>query len=98
MFGEHIGQLHVYVKDDVDRIRVYSVEGGPDAWELQSVTLNHDIWRTAGKPKRIMFVAVRGAGISGDIAIDDITLNEGVCPLPGKISFFYVNCKDRTCE
>jgi hypothetical protein len=32
---------------------------------------------------KVVFEAVRGSGINGDIALDDVLIKEGACPSPG---------------
>lgn len=41
-------------------------------------------------PYTITFEGVIGAGVSSDIAVDDIIITPGVCPVIGSCNFEYV--------
>ena len=41
-----------------------------------------------------MFEASVGSSYSGDIAIDDVLITDGACPMPGKISLRLIHDDD----
>uniref|UniRef100_A0A673H7P7 MAM domain-containing protein n=1 Tax=Sinocyclocheilus rhinocerous TaxID=307959 RepID=A0A673H7P7_9TELE len=81
MYGKHIGTLNAFVKQKGQS----TSDAGP-AWSLSGN--QGDRWRQAKisihptASFQVMFEGIRGPGIEGDIAIDDVTLEEGECPDP----------------
>lgn len=39
---------------------------------------------------QVIFEGIRGQGIEGDIAIDDVTLEEGECPDPPSNRMYFI--------
>ncbi|TDG98516.1 hypothetical protein EPR50_G00201060 [Perca flavescens] len=80
MYGKHIGSLHVLLRQKGQTVTETSV------WTL--VGNQGDRWRQAkvnihpAAAFQIVMEGVRGAGIEGDIAIDDVTIEEGECKDP----------------
>ncbi|XP_039641392.1 MAM domain-containing glycosylphosphatidylinositol anchor protein 2 [Perca fluviatilis] len=80
MYGKHIGSLHVLLRQKGQTVTDTSV------WTL--VGNQGDRWRQAkvnihpAAAFQIVMEGVRGAGIEGDIAIDDVTIEEGECKDP----------------
>ncbi|XP_051502933.1 MAM domain-containing glycosylphosphatidylinositol anchor protein 2-like [Myxocyprinus asiaticus] len=80
MYGKHIGTLNVYLRQ--------KSQSGQDAsvWTLSGN--QGDRWRQARvnihptSSFQIVLEGIRGAGIEGDIAIDDVTIEEGECRDP----------------
>ncbi|XP_060564981.1 MAM and LDL-receptor class A domain-containing protein 1-like [Ruditapes philippinarum] len=84
MNGKHIGSLNVYVKTGamLPSAPVWSLSGpqGPQ-WALGQATVRANI------PYRIVFEGVIGNGYQGDISIDDISMTNSACKLPGNCDF-----------
>lgn len=83
MNGQTIGTLNVYVK-------VFGMRGTP-LWTLSG---NQGLqWQKAQVtvfsvlPYQISFEGVIGSGFKGDIAIDDIRIDDGACPAAGSCNF-----------
>uniref|UniRef100_A0A8C1TCU2 MAM domain containing glycosylphosphatidylinositol anchor 2 n=1 Tax=Cyprinus carpio TaxID=7962 RepID=A0A8C1TCU2_CYPCA len=81
MYGKHIGTLNAFVKQKgqstSDAGPVWSLSGNQgDRWRQAKISIHP----TASF--QVMFEGIRGPGIEGDIAIDDVTLEEGECPDP----------------
>ncbi|XP_078134261.1 MAM domain-containing glycosylphosphatidylinositol anchor protein 2 [Sander vitreus] len=80
MYGKHIGSLNVFLRQKGPTVTDTSV------WTL--VGNQGDRWRQAkvnihpAAAFQIVMEGVRGAGIEGDIAIDDVTIEEGECKDP----------------
>ncbi|XP_041950324.1 MAM domain-containing glycosylphosphatidylinositol anchor protein 2-like isoform X2 [Alosa sapidissima] len=79
MYGKHIGTLNAFLKQ-----KGQSASAESPVWTL---TGNQgDRWRQAKVSVhptasfQVAFEGVRGPGIEGDIAIDDVVLEEGDCP------------------
>ncbi|KAL2082443.1 hypothetical protein ACEWY4_022261 [Coilia grayii] len=79
MYGKHIGTLNAFLKQ-----KGQSASADSPVWTL---TGNQgDRWRQAKvsihptASFQVAFEGVRGPGIEGDIAIDDVILEEGECP------------------
>ncbi|XP_062406258.1 MAM domain-containing glycosylphosphatidylinositol anchor protein 2-like [Sardina pilchardus] len=79
MYGKHIGTLNAFLKQ-----KGQSASAESPVWTL---TGNQgDRWRQAKVSVhptasfQVAFEGVRGPGIEGDIAIDDVVLEEGECP------------------
>ncbi|KAM7403795.1 hypothetical protein PAMA_004297 [Pampus argenteus] len=83
MYGKHIGALNVILRQKgqtVTDTSVWSLTGNQgDRWWLAKVNIHPN---TAFQ---MVMEGVRGAGIEGDIAIDDITIEEGECKDPPPI-------------
>ncbi|XP_028677452.1 MAM domain-containing glycosylphosphatidylinositol anchor protein 2 isoform X2 [Erpetoichthys calabaricus] len=77
MYGKHIGALNVYLK-----LKGQTTSGNP-VWSIRGNQGQH--WRQASmniQPStsfQVIFEGVRGEGIEGDIAIDDVSIVEGEC-------------------
>uniref|UniRef100_A0A8C1S4F5 MAM domain containing glycosylphosphatidylinositol anchor 2 n=1 Tax=Cyprinus carpio TaxID=7962 RepID=A0A8C1S4F5_CYPCA len=81
MYGKHIGTLNAFVKQKgqstSDASPVWSLSGNQgDRWRQAKISIHP----TASF--QVIFEGIRGPGIEGDIAIDDVTLEEGECPDP----------------
>uniref|UniRef100_A0A8C1YP60 MAM domain containing glycosylphosphatidylinositol anchor 2 n=1 Tax=Cyprinus carpio TaxID=7962 RepID=A0A8C1YP60_CYPCA len=82
MYGKHIGKS----SDSLQRCKGQSTSDAGPVWSLSGN--QGDRWRQAKisihptASFQVMFEGIRGPGIEGDIAIDDVTLEEGECPDP----------------
>ncbi|XP_047467686.1 MAM domain-containing glycosylphosphatidylinositol anchor protein 2 isoform X1 [Mugil cephalus] len=80
MYGKHIGALNVFLRQKgqtVTDTSVWSLTGNQgDRWRQAKVNIHPT---TAFQ---MVMEGVRGAGIEGDIAIDDVTIEEGECKDP----------------
>ncbi|XP_042244412.1 MAM domain-containing glycosylphosphatidylinositol anchor protein 2 [Thunnus maccoyii] len=80
MYGKHIGALNVFLRQKgqtVTDTSVWSLAGNQgDRWRQAKVNIHPN---TAFQ---MVMEGVRGAGIEGDIAIDDVTIEEGECKDP----------------
>ncbi|KAL7379804.1 hypothetical protein ABVT39_006146 [Epinephelus coioides] len=80
MYGKHIGALNVFLRQKgqtVTDTSVWSLSGNQgDRWRQAKVNIHP----TAAF--QMVMEGVRGAGIEGDIAIDDVTIEEGECKDP----------------
>ncbi|XP_034001963.1 MAM domain-containing glycosylphosphatidylinositol anchor protein 2 [Trematomus bernacchii] len=80
MYGKHIGALNVFLRQKTQTVTdtsVWSLIGNQgDRWRRAKVNIHP----TA--PFQMVMEGVRGAGIEGDIAIDDVTIEEGECKDP----------------
>ncbi|XP_057715866.1 MAM domain-containing glycosylphosphatidylinositol anchor protein 2 isoform X2 [Corythoichthys intestinalis] len=81
MYGKHIGALNVFLRQkgapQASETTVWSLSGNQgDRWRRAAV----DIHPSADF--QVMLEGVRGAGIEGDIAVDDIAIQEGPCKDP----------------
>uniref|UniRef100_A0A7N9AP78 MAM domain-containing glycosylphosphatidylinositol anchor protein 2-like n=1 Tax=Mastacembelus armatus TaxID=205130 RepID=A0A7N9AP78_9TELE len=77
MYGKHIGALNVFLRQKgqtVTETSVWSLNGNQgDRWRQAKVNIH---------PTSMVIEGVRGSGIEGDIAIDDVTIEEGECKNP----------------
>ncbi|TKS86255.1 MAM domain-containing glycosylphosphatidylinositol anchor protein 2 [Collichthys lucidus] len=80
MYGKHIGALNVFLRQKAQTVTdtsVWSLTGNQgDRWRQAKVNIHPT---TAFQ---IVMEGVRGSGIEGDIAIDDVTIEEGECKDP----------------
>ncbi|XP_041107013.1 MAM domain-containing glycosylphosphatidylinositol anchor protein 1 [Polyodon spathula] len=79
MYGKHIGSLNVLLRvKSVGALdmQVWTLSGnqGPD-WQQANITIN------PRGPFQVVFEGVRGSGYEGDIAIDDVYVARGKCPM-----------------
>nr|XP_054757010.1 MAM and LDL-receptor class A domain-containing protein 2-like [Lytechinus pictus] len=85
LLGKAIGELNVYIKDEVTGTTsapLFSKSGPPsDAWRFAQIDIS-SLHRY-----RILVEGVRGSGVQGDIAIDDIEVIPGACPKQGSCDF-----------
>uniref|UniRef100_A0A8C4QZJ9 MAM domain containing glycosylphosphatidylinositol anchor 1 n=1 Tax=Eptatretus burgeri TaxID=7764 RepID=A0A8C4QZJ9_EPTBU len=83
MYGKHVGSLNVF-------IRSYGTLGDQPMWSHSNNMGDHwhkaNVTITPRGPFQIILEGVRGSGMEGDIAIDDVTVVEGSC---AKQSSFY---------
>ncbi|EDO47787.1 predicted protein [Nematostella vectensis] len=84
MSGSHIGSLNIYVKSGLDL--------GTKVWNMTGDQGN--MWRhgraTVSSPANaysIVFEGIRGQSYLGDIAIDDVWMEDTPCPPPGSCDF-----------
>lgn len=79
MFGPTIGSLRVYLTTSNNRVLFWSKNGTQgDKWTQAYRTINSSI------DYKISLTGIVGKGPQGDIAIDDVTVSPGPCPLqPG---------------
>ncbi|XP_062326141.1 MAM domain-containing glycosylphosphatidylinositol anchor protein 2 [Osmerus eperlanus] len=84
MYGKHIGALNVYLRQKTQppsETSVWTLRGHQgDSWRQAKI----NILPTASF--QLVVEGVRGAGIEGDIAIDDVTIEEGECKDPPPIN------------
>ncbi|KAI8477725.1 hypothetical protein Bbelb_445450, partial [Branchiostoma belcheri] len=77
MYGANIGSLRVYVKQTGTLTLTWSKSGSlGDMWYMAIAPLVTD------DEFQIVFEAARGNGAFGDIAIDDVAIVNGSCPVP----------------
>ncbi|XP_064195541.1 MAM domain-containing glycosylphosphatidylinositol anchor protein 2-like isoform X1 [Anguilla rostrata] len=80
MYGKHIGTLNTFLRQKgqtSSESPVWSLSGNQgDRWRQAKVGIHP----TASF--QMVFEGIRGPGIEGDIAIDDVTLEEGECRDP----------------
>uniref|UniRef100_A0AAQ4RGD4 MAM domain containing glycosylphosphatidylinositol anchor 2 n=1 Tax=Gasterosteus aculeatus aculeatus TaxID=481459 RepID=A0AAQ4RGD4_GASAC len=80
MYGKHIGTLNAHLKQKgqtASEAPVWSLNGNQnDRWKQAKVSIRP----TASF--QVVLEGIRGPGIEGDIAIDDVTLEEGECRDP----------------
>ncbi|XP_054653024.1 MAM domain-containing glycosylphosphatidylinositol anchor protein 2 isoform X2 [Dunckerocampus dactyliophorus] len=80
MYGKHIGALNVLLRQKgqtATDASVWSQSGNQgDRWRRAAISIRP----TAAF--QVVMEGVRGAGIEGDIAIDDVTIEEGECKDP----------------
>ncbi|XP_070401241.1 MAM domain-containing glycosylphosphatidylinositol anchor protein 2 isoform X5 [Nothobranchius furzeri] len=80
MYGKHIGSLNALLKQKgqmTSEAPVWSLSGNQgDRWKQAKVSIHPT------SSFQVVLEGVRGPGIEGDIAIDDITLEEGECRDP----------------
>ncbi|XP_063079427.1 MAM domain-containing glycosylphosphatidylinositol anchor protein 2-like [Engraulis encrasicolus] len=79
MYGKHIGTLNAFLKQKGQSASaespIWTLTGNQgDRWRQAKVSIHP----TASF--QVAFEGVRGPGIEGDIAIDDVVLEEGECP------------------
>ncbi|XP_055361569.1 MAM domain-containing glycosylphosphatidylinositol anchor protein 2 isoform X2 [Betta splendens] len=77
MYGKHIGALNVLLRQKgqtVTEVSVWSLTGNQGSRWMQAKVTIHPT--TAFQ---IVMEGVRGPGIEGDIAIDDVSIEEGEC-------------------
>ncbi|XP_037098206.1 MAM domain-containing glycosylphosphatidylinositol anchor protein 2 isoform X3 [Syngnathus acus] len=78
MYGKHIGSLSVSLRQKgVSETPVWSLKGNQgDRWRRAAIDIHPDA------DFQVVLEGVRGSGIEGDIAVDDITIQEGPCQDP----------------
>ena len=84
MFGNHIGTLEVHKQiNGGNKQRLFMLSGYQGhIWSQAQVQIISD-----SRPFHLLFVAHRGDGKHGDLAIDDVMLRNGSCDIPGKVLF-----------
>uniref|UniRef100_A0A3B4AHF5 MAM domain containing glycosylphosphatidylinositol anchor 2a n=1 Tax=Periophthalmus magnuspinnatus TaxID=409849 RepID=A0A3B4AHF5_9GOBI len=83
MYGKHIGSLNVFLRQKTSDSQVWSLSGNQgDRWRQARVSIQ------PSSAFQMVVEGVRGAGIEGDIAIDDISIEEGECKDPPPKSEF----------
>ena len=82
MFGPHIGTLEVHKQiNGGNKQRLFMLSGYQgNTWSQAQVQIISD-----SRPFHLLFVAHRGDGWAGDMAIDDVMLRNGSCDIPGKV-------------
>ncbi|XP_065195813.1 MAM and LDL-receptor class A domain-containing protein 1-like [Sycon ciliatum] len=91
MYGEDIGMLNVYVKTSTANVRVFTQSGNKgNNWLRARVLLNTVPAVTSGQ-FQLSFEGIRGGGYRGDIAIDDIGLEDDCCS--GNTSTSSLKCR-----
>ncbi|XP_008312854.1 MAM domain-containing glycosylphosphatidylinositol anchor protein 2 [Cynoglossus semilaevis] len=77
MYGKHIGALNVFLRQKnptATETSVWSLTGNQgNQWRQAKVNIHPT------STFQVVMEGVRGAGIEGDIAIDDVTIEEGEC-------------------
>ncbi|XP_038124602.1 MAM domain-containing glycosylphosphatidylinositol anchor protein 2, partial [Cyprinodon tularosa] len=80
MYGKHIGTLNAFLKQKGQMTLdapVWSLSGNQgDRWKQAKVSIHPT------SSFQVVLEGIRGPGIEGDIAIDDVTLEEGECRDP----------------
>uniref|UniRef100_A0A3B3DF11 MAM domain containing glycosylphosphatidylinositol anchor 2 n=1 Tax=Oryzias melastigma TaxID=30732 RepID=A0A3B3DF11_ORYME len=80
MYGKHIGTLNAFLKQKgltTSEAPVWSLSGNQgDRWRQAKVSIHPT------SSFQVILEGIRGPGIEGDIAIDDVTLEEGGCRDP----------------
>lgn len=80
MYGKHIGSLNVLLRQkspSPSDSQVWSLSGNQgDRWRQARINIQ------PSSAFQMVIEGVRGAGIEGDIAIDDISIEEGECKDP----------------
>ncbi|XP_029705261.1 MAM domain-containing glycosylphosphatidylinositol anchor protein 2 isoform X2 [Takifugu rubripes] len=80
MYGKHIGTLNAFLKQKGQTSSegpVWSLNGNQgDHWKQAKVSIHPT------SSFQVVLEGIRGPGIEGDIAIDDVTLEEGECRDP----------------
>ncbi|KAM3870911.1 MAM domain-containing glycosylphosphatidylinositol anchor protein 2 [Diretmus argenteus] len=80
MYGKHIGALNVFLRQKSQTMTdtsVWSLTGNQgDRWRQAKVNIHPTT------TFQMVMEGVRGSGIEGDIAIDDVTIEEGECKDP----------------
>ncbi|KAF6728378.1 MAM domain-containing glycosylphosphatidylinositol anchor protein 2, partial [Oryzias melastigma] len=80
MYGKHIGTLNAFLKQKgltASEAPVWSLSGNQgDRWRQAKVSIHPT------SSFQVILEGIRGPGIEGDIAIDDVTLEEGGCRDP----------------
>ena len=84
MFGIQIGTLEVHKQiNGGNKQRLFMLSGYQGhIWNQAQVQIISD-----SRPFHLLFVAHRGDGYEGDIAIDDVMLRNESCDIPGKVLF-----------
>ncbi|KAM7368110.1 hypothetical protein PAMP_014360 [Pampus punctatissimus] len=89
MYGKHIGTLNAFLKQKgliTSEGPVWSLSGNQgDRWKQAKVSIHP----TASF--QVVLEGIRGSGIEGDIAIDDVTLEEGECRDPPPTAYVSFN-------
>ncbi|XP_022096502.1 MAM and LDL-receptor class A domain-containing protein 1-like [Acanthaster planci] len=79
MYGDHINQLNVYTRD------AGSTALGPAKWTRKGTRDDQwyvgDMMGTSTAGYQIIFEGIAGNSYRGDIALDDITVTNGLCPV-----------------
>ncbi|KAJ8050665.1 MAM and LDL-receptor class A domain-containing protein 2 [Holothuria leucospilota] len=86
IYGDDIGSLFVYKQDEGDNFVSPSWQKSGDQgqyWRQAQV----EISPTTGKTFQVYFEAIAGSSTSGYMALDDITILPGVCPVTDFCTF-----------
>ncbi|KTF87949.1 hypothetical protein cypCar_00037127 [Cyprinus carpio] len=87
MYGKHIGTLNVYLRQKSQTgqdTSVWTLSGNQgDRWRQARVNINPT------SSFQMVLEGIRGSGIEGDIAVDDVTIEEGECQDPPPSSSEY---------
>eukprot|EP00795_Rhopilema_esculentum_P012712 gene12712-3431_t len=83
MYGYNVGTLNVLTYSNGSRSTpLYSLSGSQgNIWRIAQVTIASTV------NHQMIFEASVGTSYSGDIAIDDVLIKDGACPLPGNCAF-----------
>ncbi|KAM9777319.1 MAM domain-containing glycosylphosphatidylinositol anchor protein 2-like [Neosynchiropus ocellatus] len=80
MYGKHIGALNVFLRQKSQPLEddaVWGLAGNQgDRWRQAKVNIHPN------SSFQMVMEGIRGGGIEGDIAIDDVTIEEGECKDP----------------
>lgn len=91
MFGSDIYKLHVKMQEKAsgNEQLLWQKQGNKGAkWLFGSVYVERDSTREALlKESRFVLEGIVGNGYEGDIAVDDVSFNEGACPLTNVCDF-----------
>ena len=90
MYGQSIGRLLIHqVENGSSLPRTLWLKSGDQGnmWRHGYVTVTPH-----SKPYTIQIEAMRGSSYTGDIAVDDVEINSGVCPRPGFCDFEKDTC------
>lgn len=82
MYGGSVDTLNVYIKSSLFRRRLWGKSGDQGQfWQLGQVSLSSPV------DYQVVFEGIRGQSYQGDIAIDDVTVYDGGCRVPGDCDF-----------
>ncbi|KAL8608892.1 hypothetical protein ACOMHN_065230 [Nucella lapillus] len=78
MYGAHVRTLNVYVTSDSNLGTPVWTKSGTDGNAWKQTTVDIDLGNTT-KQYRVVLEGIRGNGVQGDIAVDDISMKTGYC-------------------
>ena len=83
MYGPQSGSLRVMVVSGGRPQQLFAVMGQQeDMWKSVALSMTHFRWSQEGHI-RIAFVAIRGNGTQGDLAIDGVDFSQVPCTVTG---------------
>lgn len=77
MYGSNMGELYVLLNDGTQTDTIWSISGQQQVDDTTAwITAYVDISAYMAQPATISFLGKKGGGINGDIAIDDVSIDE----------------------